>query len=101
MQIIIYSVFAAIISQLVCGMVTAPFGYSVSTEHQRYLAMHLALPEWQCLVTIHIVCTGCLLSQNSAGYLRYSIMIMIVNQSSMHFGLVSQVIEMSFGSSQV
>jgi len=68
-------------------------------ERQQYLAMYLGLSEWQCLAIIYILCTGCLSSQNSAGYLCYPIMKMSVNGPSTIFGLVSQVMKMSFGSS--
>jgi len=70
-----------------------------SMDHQLYVAMHLGLPESQCLVIIHILCTGCLCSENSAGYLLYPIMTMSVNGASTIFGLVCQVNKMSFGSS--
>jgi len=68
-------------------------------EHRLYMAMHLGLSEWQCLAIFHILCTGCLFSQNSAGYLRSRIMTMSINGATTVFGLVSQVIKMSFGSS--
>jgi hypothetical protein len=61
--------------------------------------MYLGLSEWQYLAIIHKLCTGCLFSQNSAEYLHYPIMTIIVNGASMIFGLLSQVIAMSFGSS--
>jgi len=65
-------------------------------ERQRYLAIHLGLSEW---AIIHILCTGCLVSQNSGGYLCYPIMTMSINIASTIFGLVSQVIKMTFGRS--
>jgi len=99
LHIVIYGVLAAYIGKKVCGTVTAPFWKLVSMERQRYLAMHLGLSQWLCLAIIYILCPGCLFSQNSTGYLRYAIMTMSINGVSMMFGLVSQVIEMSFGSS--
>jgi len=46
----------------------------------------------------HVLCTGCLYSENSAGYLRYPIMTVNVNGASTIFGLVSQVIKITIGS---
>jgi len=98
---VINGVLAGFIGKKVSGTFTAPFSKCGSTERQRYLAMHPGLSEWQCLAIIHILCTGCLFSQNSAGYLRYPIMTISVNRASTIFDLGRQVIKMSFSSSQV
>ena len=96
---VINGVLAALIGKMVGSRGANPLWQWASTLHQRYFDMHFGLSEWQCLTIIHIICTGCRLSQNSAGYLRYAIMTMSVNGVSTVFDLVSQVMKMSFGGS--